>query len=452
MPGRDGVQISWEAGDTTSGLGACRLEVEKDDGSQEELSTNCEGTYIYTDGEPGQLLTFRVTATDNVGNSASAEATSGLPRVTKYFYHGGKRVAMRSGGQVFYLHGDHLGSTSLTTDAEGKVVARQLYHPYGTVRYSEGTLPTDFTYTGQRAIAGTGLVFMHARYYHAGLGRFTQADTIVPEPGNPQDLNRFAYTRNNPVLYIDPSGHRAGPPLVDGICAPGTCNSALAPKRYDEAARQARAAEIEDKIALGINCFTLLVTGILGPGVAAYNTPAADSVEASKGGYGGAYYPPGQVGMAATVNELDGINDGLDYGKAPGWETTGQAGGIDLQRLANARQSLGLPSVGSEGQKKYTVAILEADGMEIWGMSAHGQDVSFPVNSISRTHAEIDALHQLYQHRAAAGVTGGRATMYVDRAPCLACGQNQGIRSGVRAVGLESLQVIYPGGSMIVKP
>jgi RHS repeat-associated protein len=140
---------------------------------------------------------------------------------------------MRSGGQVYYLHGDHLGSTSLTTDAEGKVVARQLYRPYGTVRYSEGTLPTDFTYTGQRAIAGTGLVFMRARYYHAGLARFVSADTIVPEPGNPGDLNRFAYTRNNPVRYIDPSGHRAGPPLVDGICAPGTCNSAFGLKRSE---------------------------------------------------------------------------------------------------------------------------------------------------------------------------------------------------------------------------
>jgi len=59
-------------------------------------------------------------------------------------------VAMRKGGVVYYLHGDHLGSTSLTTDEDGEVVARQLYHPYGTVRYAGGTLPTDFTYTGQR--------------------------------------------------------------------------------------------------------------------------------------------------------------------------------------------------------------------------------------------------------------------------------------------------------------
>jgi hypothetical protein len=64
---------------------------------------------------------------------------------------------------------------------------------------------------------------MHARYYDPFLARFTQADTIVPEAGNPQGLNRFAYTRNNPVLYTDPSGHTAGPPVILG--AGGRCPS-----------------------------------------------------------------------------------------------------------------------------------------------------------------------------------------------------------------------------------
>jgi RHS repeat-associated protein len=205
------IRVTWAASDTGSDLNTCSLEVDTGDGSPEELSTSCEGSRIYTEAEPGQTCIFHLTAADNVGNQASAEATSGLPRVTKYYHHGGKRVAMRSGGQVYYLHGDHLDSTSLTTDAEGEIVARQLYHPYGSVRYSEGTLPTDFGFTGQRQ-DGTGLVFMHARYYHAGLARFTQADTIVPQPGNPQDLNRFAYTRNNPLAYVDPSGHTGIPP------------------------------------------------------------------------------------------------------------------------------------------------------------------------------------------------------------------------------------------------
>jgi hypothetical protein len=39
------------------------------------------------------------------------------------------------------------------------------------------------------------------------VGRFLQPDSIVPEPGNPQALNRYAYTLNNPVLFTDPSGH-----------------------------------------------------------------------------------------------------------------------------------------------------------------------------------------------------------------------------------------------------
>jgi RHS repeat-associated protein len=46
-----------------------------------------------------------------------------------------------------------------------------------------------------------------ARYYDPALGRFTQPDTIVPKPGNPQALNRYAYVNNNPLKYTDPSGH-----------------------------------------------------------------------------------------------------------------------------------------------------------------------------------------------------------------------------------------------------
>jgi hypothetical protein len=41
------------------------------------------------------------------------------------------------------------------------------------------------------------------------IGRFIQPDTIVPQPGNPQALNRYAYVLNNPLKYTDPSGHAA---------------------------------------------------------------------------------------------------------------------------------------------------------------------------------------------------------------------------------------------------
>jgi hypothetical protein len=48
---------------------------------------------------------------------------------------------------------------------------------------------------------------MGARWYDAYIARFVSADTIVPDPGNPQDLNRYAYVRNSPLRFIDPSGH-----------------------------------------------------------------------------------------------------------------------------------------------------------------------------------------------------------------------------------------------------
>jgi RHS repeat-associated protein len=86
-------------------------------------------------------------------------------------------------------------------------VARQLYDAWGNVRYVTGTLPTDIGYTGQRFDSYIKLVQMGARWYDPEIGRWLSPDTIVPQLGNPQDLNRYSYTRNNPVKYTDPTGH-----------------------------------------------------------------------------------------------------------------------------------------------------------------------------------------------------------------------------------------------------
>ena len=45
-----------------------------------------------------------------------------------------------------------------------------------------------------------------ARWRDSAIGRFAQADTIVPQPGNPQALNRYRYVLNNPLRFIDGSG------------------------------------------------------------------------------------------------------------------------------------------------------------------------------------------------------------------------------------------------------
>ena len=128
---------------------------------------------------------------DSAGATAYVSArfeqlrTSGGITNTSYYYFGAQRVAMRTGGAVYWIHGDHLGSASLTTDANGQVVSEMRFYPFGETRWVSGTMPTNRTYTGQLAEPnGLGsLMDYNAREYSPLLGRFISADTIVPKPG-----------------------------------------------------------------------------------------------------------------------------------------------------------------------------------------------------------------------------------------------------------------------------
>ena len=89
----------------------------------------------------------------------------------------------------------------------GRGAAELRYKSWGETRYTYGTTPTPYRFTGQREEATIGLYFYNARWYDPALGRFVQPDTLVPEPGNPQALNRYTYVTNNPLRYTDPTGH-----------------------------------------------------------------------------------------------------------------------------------------------------------------------------------------------------------------------------------------------------
>ena len=106
-----------------------------------------------------------------------------------------------------FYHTDHLGSSNVITDGSGNVVEIAEYTPYGSLANHTGTVDVDHKFTGQRYDVSTGLYFYNARYYDPTLGRFTQPDTIVQSPSDPQSLNRYSYVRNNPVRFVDPSGH-----------------------------------------------------------------------------------------------------------------------------------------------------------------------------------------------------------------------------------------------------
>ena len=141
--------------------------------------------------------------------------------ITKYYFAGATRIAMRKytipqNMTVEYMLGDHLGSTSITTDTAGVKISEMRYKPWGELRYSWtdsnlNTTPTyelpKYTFTNQYSYtAEFGLMFYGARWLDNTTGRFIQADTVVP-PGV-QGYDRYAYTRNNPLRYTDPTGHK----------------------------------------------------------------------------------------------------------------------------------------------------------------------------------------------------------------------------------------------------
>ncbi len=63
-------------------------------------------------------------------------------------------------------------------------------------------------FTGKERDAETGLDYFGARYYSGAQGRFTAVDPSMESAvlQNPQSWNRYAYTINNPLRYIDPTG------------------------------------------------------------------------------------------------------------------------------------------------------------------------------------------------------------------------------------------------------
>ncbi len=165
-----------------------------------------EVTRFVYDGDGKRVLREQPDGSITAYLGAVEVTLTGTQRFTKtYYFAGGRRVAMREGITVTHLHGDHLGSASLATDAGGGVVSAMRYTPYGVTRY--GSAPTAHRFTDQYWEGGLGLYDYGARFYSPSLGRFISADTIIPESNRVLEFNRYTYAANNPVRHTDPTGH-----------------------------------------------------------------------------------------------------------------------------------------------------------------------------------------------------------------------------------------------------
>jgi len=157
------------------------------------------------------------------GRHYNKEVNGTTERTQKFYQAAGQTIAVRTNGELKWILSDHLGSTSVTANADGTWNSELRYTPYGETRYNSGLTPSDYRYTGQLQQAELGLYYYVARWYDPALGRFLSADSIIPGAGNPIAWDRYAGMGNNPIRFKDPTGHAQA--CADGDLA-GGCGSA----------------------------------------------------------------------------------------------------------------------------------------------------------------------------------------------------------------------------------
>lgn len=157
--------------------------------------TNCSGSTPIDNGIPWET---------NTGSTAGIP-TLDTPAAT---YNDATLGGMPITG-TFFLVPNHLGSTTLVTDASGTSILLEMhYEPYGQLISPSSSGPDIIRnkYTGQEHDAETGLTYYGTRYYDSHLGRFISSDSLVYRPDLNNAHNRYMYGLGSPTQFNDPTG------------------------------------------------------------------------------------------------------------------------------------------------------------------------------------------------------------------------------------------------------
>ena len=129
--------------------------------------------------------------------------------ITAYSY-GNERLSYEVNGETYRYNYDGRGSVTNLLDNNNASVVQYNYKPFGETTKSgikSDELENTYQYNAESTDAITGLQYLRARYYDSETGRFISQDTYRGEITNPLSRNLYLYTNNDPVNYVDPSGH-----------------------------------------------------------------------------------------------------------------------------------------------------------------------------------------------------------------------------------------------------
>jgi RHS repeat-associated protein len=170
------------------------------------IGTTSEFKY---DGTGARLEATRSSVTtryiyDAAGNLlAEADAAN---QIQRYYIYGAGLLAMAEpAGALYCYHFDATGHTVALTNISKAIVNKYAYSPFGTIANQEETVAQPFKFVGQYGVMteDNGWYYMRARYYDPEVGRFISEDPLGFDGG---DVNLYAYTSNNPVMFSDPLG------------------------------------------------------------------------------------------------------------------------------------------------------------------------------------------------------------------------------------------------------
>ncbi|WP_051110431.1 putative adhesin [Longispora albida] len=171
------------------------------------LASNDSTSYVYDPTGARILRTDPLGTTLYLPNQELRYTNStGVISGTRYYSHAGIQIATRAGSTLTWLSGDRHGTAQITIDAVTQAVSTRRETPFGGIRATTGTWPSSM----DKGFVGgtndnTGLTHLGAREYDPALGRFISVDPEF-ESKDPQQLNPYTYSNNNPVTLSDPSG------------------------------------------------------------------------------------------------------------------------------------------------------------------------------------------------------------------------------------------------------
>src|SRR5262249_9998747 len=132
-----------------------------------------------------------------LGADLAAETDANYAVTASYFFQPGvdQPTSRTAATRTTYYLQDNAGSVRALTRADGTLIGRYAYSPFGTLLSSDPGMPAQpLLWTG-RELDETGLYYLRGRYYNPGIGRFLSEDPAGPGAG----LNPYLFAFNGPV-------------------------------------------------------------------------------------------------------------------------------------------------------------------------------------------------------------------------------------------------------------